>query len=158
MAEVLEQLNAARLKAMKNKIAAVGENRDEAELQKNAVRLNVVRGLIGEIERDSKDKKPRGGVAILKSERSKRLETAKIYDGASEPARRDVELAEAEIVAEFLPKEPTEQELKDFIAAHIEAHELTGPRAMGELMKALRSEFENFDGKAASALAKELLG
>lgn len=154
MAEILDKLNAAKTAAMKTKMTGQGDERAQAEL-----RLDVLRGVLGEIERDSKDKKPRGVTAVLKSEHSKRVESAKIYGDAGEQDRSTREAAEAEIVAEFLPKEPTALELQSFITDYIGANGLygAGNSAMGEVMGAIRGDFESFDGKIASALVRQLL-
>ena len=154
MAEILDELNGAKVAAMKAKMTAEGDERAQAEL-----RLDVLRGVLGEVERDSKDKKPRGIAAVLKSEHSKRVESAKIYGDAGEQARSTREAAEAEIVAEFLPKEPTELELQYFIADFVGANGLVGAgnAGLGQVMAAVRGDFENFDGKLASALARKIL-
>lgn len=152
MADTLNELNAAKTAAMKAKIGASAETKDAAEL-----RLAVIRGILSEVERDSKEKKPRGATAVLKSEHSKRVESAKIYGEAGQTVRSEREASEAEVVAEFLPKEPTELELQHFIADYIGANDLSGPQAMGEVMRVVREEFENFDGKLASTLTKKIL-
>lgn len=154
MADILDQLNAAKTAAMKAKMTTTGDERAQAEL-----RLDALRGVLGEVERDSKDKKPRGIAAMLKSEHSKRIESAKIYGDAGEQERSAREAAEAKIVAEFLPKEPSALELQNFITDYIGANGLQGAgnAAMGEVMGAVRGDFENFDGKLASALVRQLL-
>jgi len=152
MADILNELNAAKTAAMKAKIGASAETKDAAEL-----RLAVLRGIVSEVERDSKEKKPRGATSVLKSEHSKRVESSKIYGDAGQTVRSEREAAEAEVVAEFLPKEPTELELQSFIADYIGANGLSGPRAMGEVMRVVRDEFENFDGQLASSLTKKIL-
>jgi uncharacterized protein YqeY len=152
MADILNELNAAKMAAMKAKIGASAETKDAAEL-----RLSVVRGILSEVERDSKEKKPRGAIAVLKSEHSKRVESAKIYGDAGQTVRSEREAAEAKVVSEFLPNEPTGEELQHFIADYIGANGLSGPKAMGEVMRVVREEFDNFDGKLASALTKQIL-
>ena len=154
MAEILERLQAAKTTAMKAKLTASAEERIEADL-----RLSALRGVLGEIERDSKEKKPRGLTAVLKSEHSKRVDSAKIYKEAGEAERSQREVTEATIIAEFLPQEPTAIELQNFILDYITANGLQGAgnASMGEVMSAIRADFENFDGKLASALVRQLL-
>lgn len=151
MTDILENLNAAKIAAMKAKISVDEENRPAVEL-----RLEVLRSLIGEIDRDSKEKKPRGVLAVLKSEQAKRLDSVDIYAKAGENARAEKEQAEASIIAEFLPKSASEAELKDFVSDFVAANGLAGGggRAVGQVMSALREKFENFDGKLASTIAK----
>lgn len=152
MADILNELNAAKTAAMKAKIGASAETKDAVEL-----RLSVLRGILSEIERYSKDKKPRSATTVVKSEHSKRVEMAKVFGDAGETVRSEREAAEADVVAEFLPKGPTELELQYFIADYIGANGLSDPKAVGEVMRVVREEFENFDGKIASALAKKIL-
>lgn len=156
MAEILDELNAAKTAAMKAKIGATG-----AELAATDLRLDVVRGVIGAVTYDTKEKKPRGALAVLKSEHKKRLESAEIYGKAGQKERSDREAAEAEIVAEFLPEEPkgpTELELQYFIADYIGATGLQGDlSAVGNVMGVIREEFPVFDGKLASQLVKKIL-
>lgn len=157
MAEIVDQLNAAKTAAMKSKMSTQGDEREAAEL-----RLAVLRNVIGEIERDSKEKKPRGALAVLKAEHSKRVESEKIYREALQLDRANREGAEAKIVESFLPYEapaPTELELQYFIADYIGANGLegSGNASLGQIMKVIRDEFENFDGKVASGLARQML-
>ena len=154
MTEILDRLNAAKTAAMKTKIRSEGADREAADLE-----LDVLRGVIGEIDRDSKEKKPRGVLAVLKSEHKKRVDSAELYAEKEQPARSAREAAEAEIVARFLPKEPTERELQYFIADFVGANGLqgTGGKSIGAVMAVLRDEFESFDGKIASALARKIL-
>lgn len=154
MTDILENLNAEKIAAMKAKISADEENRPAVES-----RLEVLRSLIGEIDRDSKEKKPRGVLAVLKSEQAKRLDSSNIYAEAGESERAEKEQAEASIIAEFLPKSASEAELTVFISDFVAANGLagTGSRAVGQVMAALREEFENFDGKLASTIAKSVI-
>ena len=151
MAEILDQLNAAKTAAMKAKIAG-GE--DGAEL-----RLGVLRSLVSEVERDSKEKKPRGAIAVLKSEHSKRVEVADVYRKAGKDSRAFKELDEARIVEEFLPDEPNAGELESFIAKVVKDKKLQGAggKGIGQVMAELKGTFESYDGKVASEIARKLL-
>lgn len=154
MTDILENLNAEKIAAMKAKISADEENRPAVES-----RLEVLRSLIGEIDRDSKEKKPRGVLAVLKSEQAKRLDSSNIYAEAGENERAEKEREEASIITEFLPKSASEEELTVFISDFVAANGLAGAggRAVGQVMAALREEFENFDGKLASTIAKSAI-
>lgn len=155
MTEMLETLNKAKVAAMKAKINVAESDRDAVEL-----RLEVLRGLVGEVDRDSKEKKPRGVLAVLKSENAKRLDSERIYREAGENLRANRERAEAEIVAEFLPTEATKADLQSFIADFVRDNNLqgTGARSIGVVMAGLRGKFENFDSKLASQLVKSEIG
>lgn len=150
MTDILAELNSAKNTAMKAKASG---NKDVQ------LKLDTLRGAIGEIERDSKEKKPRGPLAVLKGEVSKRRATAEIYEKAGEHERAVRENSEGDILQDFLPKEPTELELQHFIADYVGANGLEGAgnKAMGQVMAVLKGEFESFDGKTASALARKIL-
>lgn len=166
MTEILEELNTAKVQAMKL------QNSPEEALKRIAeLRLTTIRSVLSEIDSDSKSKNPRGVVGILKAEHSKRVGSATIYrdiannaessdaDRASAANREKREVAEAAVVAEFLPTEPTESELRAFITSYVITNGLegTGRKSTGVVMKALKGEFDNFDGKVASTIAAEVL-
>ncbi len=61
-------------------------------------------------------------------------------------------LKEKEILLEYLPKQLSEEELKEIIRK-------SNAKNIGEVMKFLKENYpEQYDGKLASKLAKELLG
>ena len=150
MTDILAERNKAKTAAMKSKLAG------DADAQST---LSVIRSAIGEVERDSKDKSPRGALAVLKGEVKKREATAVVYDEAGESDRAAIERREAAVLDEFLPKEPTELELQRFIADYVGANGLEGAgnKALGEVMKAVKGEYESVDGKLASTLARKSL-
>lgn len=164
MTEILEELNSAKVAAMKL------QNSPEEALKRIAeLRLTTIRSVLSEIDSDSKAKKPRGVVGVLKAEHSKRVGSATIYgkiaaneessesDRASAAKREAREIAEAAVVAEFMPAEPTESELRAFITSFVIQNGLEGSGNKGPVMKALREEFASFDGKLASTIAAEVL-
>lgn len=67
--------------------------------------------------------------------------------------------AENEVIAKFLPRQLTPAELDQAIRQIILEHQLTSPKGLGVVMKQLQAKFAGlYDGKQASALAKQLLG
>ncbi|MFN3604761.1 MAG: GatB/YqeY domain-containing protein [Leptonema sp. (in: bacteria)] len=61
-------------------------------------------------------------------------------------------LKEKEILLEYLPKQLSEEELKEIIRN-------SGAKNIGEAMKFLKENYsEQYDGKLASKIAKEILG
>ena len=70
----------------------------------------------------------------------------------------DKERAEITILEEFLPKGLSEAETKDAIAGVIKATGAAGPKDMGKVMAALKSEYAGrMDFGRASGLVKALL-
>jgi len=67
-------------------------------------------------------------------------------------------LLEVEIYDSFLPKQMSEDELRNTIKEIIEVNKLDGKSAMGHIMKKLKELYDGeYDGKMASMLTKELL-
>lgn len=167
MTNILDDLNADKVGAMK-----LLNHPDESVKRVAELRLTTIRSVLSEIDSDSKSKNPRGVVVVLKAEHSKRIGSADIYheivvnsessekDRVSAAVREMREVAEAAVVAEFLPKEPNAQELEAFIINYVGGNGLegTGRKSMGIVMKALKGEFENFDGKLASSVTMKILG
>lgn len=65
---------------------------------------------------------------------------------------------EKELLSSFLPSQLSEIELREAATRIITELSLSGPKAMGVLMKELKARHEGtYDGSLASKLAKELL-
>lgn len=101
-------------------------------------------------------------IAVLTRETKRRREAAAAYVDAGRPDRAEHELAEAAILAKYLPAPLTEgeaRELVDRAVAGTAAAGLTGGRAMGAVMKELKpATAGRFDGAALAALVKWALG
>ncbi|MBN2695416.1 GatB/YqeY domain-containing protein [bacterium] len=79
-----------------------------------------------------------------------------IKGGRSDVAEQ--ELKEIELLSLYLPKQLTEDELKTLIASKKEELNISSPKEMGTLMKAVMAEVgQSADGKTVSKLVKELL-
>ena len=155
MDKILERLTVARTEAMKAKIAAS----TDADLAEASLRLDTFRGVIGEIDKESKLANGRTVLAIVKSEYSKRLASAEEYAGYGETERSEREAAEAAVLSEYVPAETTEAELRAFATEFIAANGLAGlgGKALGQVMGAMKAEFSNYDGKLASTIVRELV-
>ena len=135
----------------------------------NKTALTTVRNVLGEI--GTKEKSGKTPVelddaqttAVLQKEAAKRRDTARIYTEAGEPDRAAAELAEAEVIEAYLPKQLTEAEVEaivDGVIAEISAQgQLPGMRQMGEVMKPVTAKVAGrFDGKAVSQMVRSRLG
>ena len=100
-------------------------------------------------------------VTVLTREVKKRREAAEAYDGAgrTEPANR--ERAEEAVLAEYLPAALSQDELAalvDDAVADAAASGVTGPKAMGAVMKSLQPQVKGrADGAAVAAMVKAAL-
>jgi uncharacterized protein YqeY len=95
----------------------------------------------------------------LQKEVKKRKESADIYKSQNRPDLEEVELSQAAVMEEYLPKQMSEEEVKTEVAKIIASVGATGPNDMGKVMgaasKALAGKADN---KLVSVLVKQLLG
>lgn len=96
-------------------------------------------------------------MAILKKMATERKESIKIYEDAGRDELAAKEKAELEIIEEFLPKEPTEEEIKAKIEAHIELGIEPIMKNMGVLIKCVKEAYPSADGAKVSQLVKARL-
>ena len=97
-------------------------------------------------------------ITVLSREAKKRREAAEAFDSAGSKGRAELERKEGGIIAEYLPAQLSEAELKEMIAAAIVESGATGPTGMGLVMKALSPKIAGrADGSAVSAAVKAAL-
>lgn len=100
-------------------------------------------------------------VDVLSSEAKKRRESVVAYREAGRAELAEKEQAEADILAEYLPEQLTEDEIKALVTEAIAttgAAEL-GPRGIGKVMGALQPKTKGkADGATLSAEVKRQLG
>jgi len=101
-------------------------------------------------------------VGVLQAEAKKRTEAAEIYKDAGRSDAEASERAELAILERYLPARIDERELQAIIAKEIAsaaAAGLTGPKAMGQVVKAVRAKAgAGADGAQIAALVKAALG
>ena len=98
-------------------------------------------------------------VAVLQRERKKRLEAAEAYTGAGRTEQAEAETFEAELIAGYLPAQLSDEELNSMVAEAIQATGAEGPKAMGQVMGALKDKVAGrADGKRVSTAVREQLG
>ena len=97
-------------------------------------------------------------ITVLSREAKKRREAAEAYEQAGAADRAANEKAEGAIIAEYLPEQLSEQEIKDLIAAAIADTGASGPQQMGLVMKAIQPKTAGrADGGMVSSLVKAAL-
>ncbi len=97
-------------------------------------------------------------ITVLSREAKKRREAAEAYEQAGAADRAANEKAEGAIIAEYLPEQLSEQEIKDLIAAAIAETGASGPQQMGLVMKAIQPKTAGrADGGMVSSLVKAAL-
>jgi uncharacterized protein len=74
-------------------------------------------------------------VTVLGRESKKRREAAEAFDSGDRPDRADRERAEGEVLADYLPAQLSDDDLRALVAAAIAETGAEGPRAIGTVMK-----------------------
>lgn len=142
----------------------ISEGIKEAMKAKDQVRLDALRAIKKEFI-EAKTAKGAGGelnddtaMKILVKMVKQRKEVAEIFASNSRQDIADLNLAEAKIIEEYLPKQLSEAELEDALKAIIARVGATSPQQMGMVMGAATKELAGrAEGKAISAKVKELL-
>ena len=97
-------------------------------------------------------------ITVLSREAKKRREAAEAYEQAGAKDRAATEKAEGVIIAEYLPEQLSETEIKDLIAAAIAETGAAGPQQMGLVMKLIQPKIAGrADGGLVSSLVKAAL-
>ncbi|MGH2913810.1 MAG: GatB/YqeY domain-containing protein [Solirubrobacteraceae bacterium] len=121
------------------------------------VRVGALRLVLSELQKAAKE----GGddeLAVLRRERKRRLEAAAQFRDGGRPELAAQEESEAELIAAYLPAELPDSELDRLIETAIAQTGASGPRDMGNVMKAVMAAAEGrADGKRASTRVREAL-
>ncbi|NJP66553.1 GatB/YqeY domain-containing protein [Streptomyces spiramenti] len=98
---------------------------------------------------------------VIAREAKKRREAAEAFEAGNRPEQAARERSEGELLAEYLPKPLTDEELAELVAAAVaeaRAGGAEGPRAMGAVMKLVTPKVAGrADGKRVSAAVKGAL-
>jgi uncharacterized protein YqeY len=120
-------------------------------------RVGALRLVLSELQKAAKE----GGddeLAVLRRERKRRLEAAEQFRGGGRPELAEQEESEARLIEGYLPAELPDAELDAIVAAAIAETGASGPREMGQAMKAAMAKVEGrADGKRVSARVRAVL-
>lgn len=101
-------------------------------------------------------------IGVLQAEAKKRSEAADIYKDAGRAEAEASERAELAILERYLPARMDEAQLRELVAAEVAAAAaagVTGPKAIGQVVKAVRAKAgPSADGSQIAALVKSALG
>ena len=98
-------------------------------------------------------------VAVLQRERKKRAEAAEAFADAGRDEQASAERFEAELIAAYLPKQLSDEELGELVDAAIRETGAGEQKQMGQVMSALMPKVGGrADGKRVSAAVRERLG
>ena len=98
-------------------------------------------------------------ITVLSREAKKRREAVEAYVAAKRDDLADKERAEGEVIAQYLPAQLSEDDIKKLIAEAITETGAAGPAGMGLVMKAWSPKIAGkADGGVVSGLVKAALG
>jgi uncharacterized protein YqeY len=98
-------------------------------------------------------------ITVLSREAKKRREAVEAYVAAKRTDLADKEKAEGDVIAQYLPSQLSEDEIKKMIADAIAESGASGPAGMGLVMKVLSPKIAGkADGGVVSGLVKAALG
>jgi uncharacterized protein YqeY len=125
-------------------------------------RLSTLRLLLTELNnealRSGREIDEAGFQAIVKRAIKQRRESAEAFRKGERPELAAKEEREAEILGEFLPKQASEEEIRAVVAAIVAEQGLSGPAALGALMKAALGRLGGAaDGATVNRIARDVL-
>jgi uncharacterized protein YqeY len=136
----------------------------EAMRARDEVRSSTIRMVLTAIKneevsgKEARDLSDAEVITVLSREAKKRREAAEAFEQAGANDRAANEKAEGVIIAEYLPAQLSEAELKDLIASAIAETGATGPQQMGLVMKSIQPKIAGrADGGLVSSLVKAAL-
>ena len=136
----------------------------EAMRARDEVRSSTIRMVLTAIKneevsgKEARDLSDAEVIIVLSREAKKRREAAEAFEQAGAKDRADNEKAEGVIIAEYLPAQLSESEIKEVIAAVIAESGATGPQQMGQVMKLIQPKIAGrADGGIVSSLVKAAL-
>ena len=119
--------------------------------------VGALRLVLSELQKDAKEGSG-DELAVLRRERKRRLDAAAQFRDAGRGELADTEEEEARIIAGYLPPELGDEELQEIVTAAVAETGASGPKDMGQVMKAVMAKTEGrVDGKRASAAVRAAL-
>ena len=133
--------------------------RDRNELRSGTIRMVLTAIKNEEVSgKEARELSDAEVITVLSREAKKRREAAEAFEQAGAKDRADIEKAEGEIIATYLPAQLSESEIKDLISAAIAESGASGPQQMGLVMKSIQRKIAGrADGGLVSSLVKAAL-
>jgi uncharacterized protein YqeY len=125
-------------------------------------KLSTLRMLLTEIKNEKirrmGDVDEAGFVSLVRKAIKQREESAAQYKTGGRPELAAKEEAEAKMLAEYLPAQVDEGQIRAAIQEVVDARGLSGPAAIGPIMKEMLARFgSSADGATINRLAREVL-
>ncbi|HWH10548.1 MAG TPA: GatB/YqeY domain-containing protein [Solirubrobacteraceae bacterium] len=120
-------------------------------------RVGTLRMVLSELQKAAKEGRA-DEVAVLRRERKRRVEAERAYRDADRPELAEAELAEAKLIAGYLPAEIDDDELRQIVDRAVDESGATGPGDIGRVMPlAIAAVDGRADGRRISTLVREAL-
>lgn len=134
----------------------------EAMKNKEAFKRDVIRFLMSALKQievdERKELTDEDIIKIIQKSLKQREDAMSSFKDAGRDDLYEKEMAEAEILKSYLPKQLSDEELTVVIQKHISALGITSLKEIGKLMPVVLAECAGVaDGKRINVLAKEIL-
>lgn len=142
----------------------VNEDIKKAMLAREKEKLEGLRAvkaafLLAKTEGGNTELTPDKEMQIIQKLVKQRRETADLYKSQNRPDLADKELAQADVIAGYLPKQLSEEEVKAVVAEIIKETGATTIKDMGKVMGAACAKLAGqTDNKTLSGIVKAMLG
>jgi uncharacterized protein len=151
MSELKERISADLTAAMKDR---------------DALRLRTLRLVLSEISKEEVSGTSAHELddaqveRVVAREAKRRREAAEAFSGAGRSDQAAAELAEGEVLAEYLPAQLGDAELSSLVAAAITESGASGPGGMGQVMKAVNPQIAGRaeGSRVAAEVRRQLAG
>lgn len=84
-------------------------------------------------------------------------DSADIYTKCNRPELAEMELAGARIISELVPKAATEEDIREMLTKYVNENGPITQKDMGNVIKWLKTQFTNIDGKLASTVVRSMI-
>jgi uncharacterized protein YqeY len=125
-------------------------------------RLGTLRMLLADIKNERT--KPGGGevdeavfLTLVRRAIKRREEATVQYRNGNRPELAAKEEAEAAMLAVYLPAQPDAGDIRAAVAEFVAAQGLSGPSALGPVMKEMKGRFPTADGAVVNRIVREVL-
>ncbi|MEE1784017.1 GatB/YqeY domain-containing protein [Streptomyces sp. SP17BM10] len=135
--------------------------KDRDELRSSTIRLTLsavtAEEVAGKTKRELSDAEV---IKVVTREAKKRREAAEAFEAAGRTDQAARERQEGELLAAYLPKQLSDDELTAIVAAAVAESGATGPQGMGAVMKLVRPKVDGLaeGGRVAAAVKAALAG
>ena len=134
----------------------------KAMIERDKVRKNVIRFVRSVIHDREIERKQtlddESVIDVLGKQAQQRRDSIEAFEQGNRPELVAKEKAELDVILEYLPKQLTEDEVRNIVLKAIEGFELTGPKDMGKVMSTVMPELKGrAEGKTVSSIVMQLL-